>query len=107
MKIALTARFQREFLSIVDYIIDNFDTRAANEFSLQVETKISWLSENPEIGRIEPLLADRTTEYHCLIVSKHNKIIYRYNSKTVYVVDIWDMRRDPSYLASRIKTKLK
>lgn len=105
--IRLTARFQREFQSVIDYIIDEFGIRAASDFTAEVHKRLLWIEENPEIGRIEPLLAERRIEYRCLKVGKHSKCIYYRDKDIIYVVDLWDMRREPSSLSARIRTKNK
>lgn len=54
----------------------------------------------------EPLLKGKRNVYHSFIVGKHNKVIYTIDSnRKVIIVDMWDMRREPSTLASRIKSK--
>ena len=105
MKVKLTVRFQKQFSSVVDYITDNFGFRPAEDFTQEAETKVNWVTENPEIGRLEPLLYDRVILYRYLHVGKHNKMIYCVKGNTIYIVDLWDMRREPSRLASRIRSK--
>lgn len=107
MRIKLTTRFQKQFSAVVDYIIENFSHRSADDFVIEAETKVKWLSDNPEIGRLEPLLYDRVLTYRYLHVGKHNKMIYYAKGETIYIVDLWDMRREPSRLASRIRSKKK
>ena len=107
MNVKLTARFQKQFTSVVDYITDNFGYFAANNFTVEAETKVNWLEDNPSIGRLEPLLADRVIQYRYLHVGKHNKMIYCQKGNTIYIVDLWEMRREPSRLASRIRSKKK
>lgn len=103
MKVKLSKRFQNEFNSVVDYILDNFGASSAKEFTDSVKIRISWIAENPLVGRCEPLLSNRKIEYRCLIVSKHNKVIYYTGGSTIHIVDLWDMRRDPKTLINRVK----
>ena len=58
---------------------------------------------NPYLGKIEPLLEERAIEYHCMIVKKLNKIIYRIDGNLVTVVDFWNLRMNPEKLQNRIK----
>lgn len=103
MKYILSSRFQIEFKEVVDYPILEFGKNSALKFSQQVQTKLKWVIENPEIGRIEPLLATRQTPIRSIIVSRYNKAIYYVSGDILYVTDLWDMRRDPQSLQKRIK----
>ena len=107
MKVKLTVRFQKQFANVLDYITDNFGFHAAENFTIEAETKVVWVTDNPEIGRLEPLLYDRVYSYRCMIIGKHNKMIYYVKGDTIYIVDLWDMRREPSRLAGRIRSKKK
>lgn len=107
MKCNWTKRAQNEYQRIVDYILNEFGKMAALNFVDDIELWDSRIAENPEIGAIEPLLAERKRfKYHSFIVSKHNKFIYTISKdRSVTIADIWDMRRHPDNLAKRIKTK--
>lgn len=61
------------------------------------------LSDFPELGRIEPLLQDRSKSYRSLVATKYNKIIYYVDDDKIYIVDFWDARREPKAQASRLK----
>ena len=89
------------------YIQQNFGVKAAKDFFFDTIEKRQWLEDSPTIGRLEPLLADRVIQYRYLHVGKHNKMIYCIKGNSIYIVDLWDMRREPSRLASRIRSKKK
>ena len=107
MKCIWTKRALNEYQRIVGYIFNEFGKKAALTFVDDIELWDSRIAENPEIGAIEPLLAERKRyKYHSFIVSKHNKLIYTISKdRSVTIADIWDMRRHPDNLAKRIKTK--
>lgn len=106
MKCKWTRRAENEYESIVKYICIEFGKKAAYDFIASIEYWDERISQFPEIGAPEPLLADRRNYiYRSYIVSKHNKFIYTINNDTVTIVDIWDMRRHPDNLSKRIKSK--
>lgn len=109
MKCVWTKRAQNEYQSIVDYIIHEFGKKAALDFVDIIEAWDSRIADNPKVGAVEPLLADRMRyDYHSLIVNSHNKLIYTINKEgTATIVDIWDMRCHPDNLTRRIKSKKK
>lgn len=100
-----TKRAESEFYKTIDYIRDNFGNKAAVSFLEDVNKWVEWIVENPTISPQEPMLSDCKTIYRSRVVGKHSKLVYRNTSTTVYIVDIWDMRRNPALLVSRIKKR--
>lgn len=105
MKCTWTRRALQEFRKVVEYIHNDFGKSAAMKFIEGVEKHDARICDYPEIGSPEPLLKGcNGYVYRSFIVSKHNKLIYIVNSeRKVTIVDVWDMRREPSKLVSRIK----
>ena len=56
------------------------------------------LIDNSLFGAIEPLLIGREEEYRHIVVKPYFKIIYRVEGDTIYMIDIWDTRRNPEKL---------
>lgn len=100
-----TKRAKTELQEVVRYITLEFGYTYAVDFLEDVDKWVMWMSENPGISPQEPLLTDRKIFYRSRKVGKYNKLIFRNTSKTLYIVDLWDMRRDPNRLASRIHSK--
>lgn len=97
------ARIQRK--EIMTYGRIQFGAIVARKFRESLKAQSLLLMDNPNLGKAEPLLVNCTKEYRSLVVHKHYKLIYFINelNKTVYVVDVWDTRREPGSLSNRIK----
>ena len=50
----------------------------------------------PNMGKIEPYLANQPFLYRSIVVSRINKIVYRTHDNIVYIVALWDTRREPT-----------
>jgi len=83
----------------------NFGETTANRFADKVHQINTELERYPEIGCPEPLLADRARLYRARHILKRFKLIYYYakSSDVVHVADIWDSKRSPKTLRTRIK----
>ena len=77
--------------------------RALHKFKEKTEESQDRLEEFPALGKVEPLLAERSTLYRSLVLTEQNKIIYCVKDDTIYIVDFWDTRREPKVQASRLK----
>ncbi len=106
MQVEWKRRAQREVEAAIVYGVDNFGERVAIQFYQRVKMWAERLTQHPEIGSPEPLLEGRKYLYRSLIVHKHHKLIYYIDEvkQTVYIADLWDMRREPSRLSRRIKS---
>ncbi|MBQ9669258.1 MAG: type II toxin-antitoxin system RelE/ParE family toxin [Prevotella sp.] len=98
-------RAERELFNYLLKGYIDFGETTANRFAAQVAHINDHLSKFPETGYPEPLLSEKKKLYRARLLSKRFKLIYYYSESTdtVHVADIWDMRREPSTLAKRIK----
>ena len=49
--------------------------------------------ENPQIGKVEPLLEGMRKEYRSYVISELTKCIYYIENDFIVIVDWWDTRR--------------
>ena len=76
---------------------------ALRKFQKNTEDCQDRLEEFPALGKVEPLLSDRTKLYRSIVLGELNKIIYFVEGNTIYIVDFWDTRREPNAQASKIR----
>ena len=103
MKIIWTESAQQSQDAAATYIFDEFGAMPLIDFYKNLDEIEEDLSDFPELGRIEPLLQDRSKSYRSLVATKYNKIIYYVDDDKIYIVDFWDTRREPKAQASRLK----
>ena len=103
MKIIWTESAQQSQDAAATYIFDEFGAMPLIDFYKNLDEIEEDLSDFPELGRIEPLLQDRSKSYRSLVATKYNKIIYYVDDDKIYIVDFWDTRREPKAQVSRLK----
>ena len=57
----------------------------------------------PGIGQKEPLLQGRKRDYRSIVISRQNKLVYYVAGDTLYIVALWDTRREPTTQAANMK----
>lgn len=84
-----------------------FGAAVATKFYNRFMEYVRRLSTNTELGFPEPLLSGRRRNYRSLVINEHFKLIYYYDESkdTVFIVDLWDTRREPQSLSRRIGGK--
>ena len=93
---------QFEFLKTLEYVEEHFGEHTRNKLFNSVSHTNDILIQQPFAGRKEPLLENDLVQYRSILVSDINRIVYYVDEASVNVVDFWDMRRDPDFLAKRI-----
>ncbi len=97
MKIEWMEPAKRQVQEIFDYHLSVAGTRTARKIVNRIIERPRILANNPHAGEREWLLEDAPYEYRRLVADDH-KIIYRIDGDTVWIVDVWDCRRNPSTL---------
>lgn len=104
MRVVQTGLAKRQIADTARYIRREFGKKSKESFLQKVRETRRLLADNPCLGPIEPLLAERTQTYRSVVVGKLNKMVYYIEEDTViYVVAFWDCRREPDTLASQVK----
>lgn len=103
MKIIWTESAQKSQDAAAAYIFNEFGAMPLIDFYKNLDEIEEDLSDFPELGRIEPLLQDRSKSYRSLVATKYNKIIYYVDDDKIYIVDFWDTRREPKAQSDKLK----
>lgn len=98
MKSIVTELAKQQIRQIAIYIGKQFGHNRRERFMQEVRQARSLLESNPNIGHVEPLLAERPIMYRSYVINHLNKIVYRINNDTIEIVAFWDVRRDPNAL---------
>lgn len=104
-EIIWTRRANHERIALLSYGEKTFGIRTAEQMYEHINSFLHALAAHPFLGSPEPLLENRRTEYRSLVIHKHTKLIYRIQADKIFIVDLWDTRREPSHLIRRIRGK--
>jgi plasmid stabilization system protein ParE len=103
MKSIITEFAKQQIRQIAKYIQKEFGKDRRDEFMQEVRQTLRLIEGSPNIGSVEPLLAERTVMYRSYVMNHLDKIVYRIDGDMIYIVAFWDVRRDPSTLANEVK----
>lgn len=103
MIIRWSYRAQKQQDAVADYIFEEFGALALRKFYQKIDRVESELVEFPELGKVEPLLAQRKKVYRSIVLTKKNKLVYTIDKDSICVHALWDTRREPKAQASRLK----
>lgn len=103
MKVIWDPRATMGRQQVSDYIRWRFGVRRKNRFMQQVRETTQMLKSNPNIGKIDPLFADRSIAYRSIIINGLSRMVYFIEGDTIYIAAFWDCRREIKSLAGEVK----
>ena len=85
---------------IARYVAFRFGKQAVVRFERNVAGWEKRIALNPEIAPLEPLLEGKNLkhEYHGVVIHYRCKMSYCFDDEVVYIVALWDARREPDVL---------
>lgn len=103
LKIQWKAYAKAEYFKIALYIKNYFGVEAKRKFVESVNSYKKALRQNPEMGKIDPLFADRARTYRSVIINGKSKMVYYVEDNVIQIAGFWDCRRDPIAQANQVK----
>lgn len=109
MRIEWTDRAVRGKQNVADYIRDRFGFKHKRKFVQEVDRTARMLMKYPNMGPVEPLLADLPKTYHSVVIDGLSKMVYyiEEDEKVIYVAAFWDCRHEPKAMAGEVKSGAK
>lgn len=107
MQVIIRATAQRQLNKAIEQGEQMFGVAVATKFYNRFMEFAKRLSNNSELGFPEPLLAKRQRKYRSIMINEHFKLVYYCdkNKDIIYIIDLWDTRREPQSLSRRIRGK--
>ena len=94
---------KKERNHVASYICRRFGDSHKTDFLQEVRETVQMMKRHPDVGPIEPLLADLPQTYRSVVVARLSKIVYFIDGDVIYIADFWDCRREPKALADEVK----
>ena len=95
MKTIWDPRAKESLRQIARYINAKFGCEARKDFIQEVRDTENILKQNPSIGFVDPLFANRSVVYRSVIINGKSKMVYFIENKVIYIAAFWDTRQEP------------
>ncbi|MBP9151575.1 MAG: type II toxin-antitoxin system RelE/ParE family toxin [Flavobacteriales bacterium] len=97
-KVVISKTAEKKLNDLFDYLIKRWSVSVKNEFVEKLDTSISIIQNQPEIF---PESKKGKALRKC-VVTKQTILYYRFTSKRINIVTLFDTRRDPKRLEKEI-----
>lgn len=91
-----------DYDEILNYLIQEFGVRVAQDFQDKLNDRISILSNFPQVGKMEFVSKRLKINYRSLTCKRY-KIIYAPLDDRLIIVSLWNNRRNPAVLRLILK----
>jgi len=93
-KIILSKKASKRLENLLEYLESEWSHKVNNDFIIKLDKSLKQIQKFPE--------SCPHTRYvkgiHMLVVTKQTSLIYRFNSKTITIVTLFDNRMNPDRL---------
>jgi plasmid stabilization system protein ParE len=97
--IKLSRRASRKLDKLLDYLESEWSTKVKNDFIKKLDKSLRQIQKYPNSCQ----QSDSIVGLHMLVISKQTSVFYRFNSKTITIVTIFDNRMNPDRLKNEVK----
>ena len=63
-----------------------------------IEHNVLLLEKHPHLGRVLPETESKSVKIRSLIIKRKNRVFYRVEGEKIYIILVWDVRKDPEIL---------
>ncbi len=98
-KIILSKRASIRLEKLLEYLEVNWSANVKDDFTNKLDKALKQIQKFPD-SAIE---SDSFKGLHMLIVTKQTSLFYRYNSKSIKIITLFDNRMDPKKIIKETK----
>lgn len=102
MKIIWTNFAIDSLKDIFDYYSEKAGKKVAHKIRKQIFQSTRQLIKHPESGQVELYLEKLEQTYRYILIGNY-KVIYRIESQSVFINDVFDVRRNPIKMIAKDK----
>lgn len=93
-KVKISKTAEKKLETLFDYLLQKWSQKVKTEFVKKLDKSIDLIKLTPEIFPE----SDKQTGLHKCVVTKQTTLYYRFDSKAIYIITIFDTRQKPSKL---------
>ena len=100
-KVILSKRASNKLDKLLKYLELEWSVKVQQDFIRKLDKSLKHIQQFPQSS----IQTDFVKGLHMLVVTKQTSLFYRFNSKTITIVTIFDNRMNPDRLKNETKSK--
>jgi plasmid stabilization system protein ParE len=98
-RLVLSKRASKKLGKLLEYLELEWSVKVQQEFINKLDDSLNHIRKYPK----SCIKTDHVKGLHMLVVTKQTSVFYRFNSKAIFVVTIFDNRMNPIKLHREVK----
>lgn len=96
--VVISKTAEKKLSKLFEYLLNNWNQKVKTDFIKKLDKNIATIRINPEIFPESEIKLG----LHKCVITKHTTLFYRFNSKRIVIVTIFDTRQNPKKLQKEI-----
>ena len=96
MEVKLTRNAHKRLAQVLEYHKTQGNPKKGKRTVLEIIKHSIKLGKQPNLGSVQEEMSSATKTYRALVVNRYYKVIYRAENERILIVEIFDVRQDPS-----------
>ena len=93
-KVVISKTAEKKLAKLFEYLLENWSEKVKDEFIQKLDNNIGVIQTQPEIFPE----SKKGKKLRRCVITKQTTLYYRFNSKRINIVTIFDTRQDPKKL---------
>ena len=98
-KVKTSKTAQKKLEKLFEYLIQEWSEKVKSDFIIKLDKCVDLIKSNPDIFPE----SDKQNGLHKCVITKQTTLYYRFNSKSIFLVTIFDSRQHPNKLKEGLK----
>ncbi len=98
-KVKISKTAEKKLDKLFNYLLENWSLKVKSDFIKKLDKSIELIKSQPEMFPE----SYKNPGLHKCVITKQTTLYYRFNSKTIFVVTIFDTRQHPIKLKKDLK----
>ncbi|WP_129734003.1 type II toxin-antitoxin system RelE/ParE family toxin [Parabacteroides goldsteinii] len=98
MEIIWTPLSLKSLSELLHFVRKAWGEKKSFEIRKLIEHNVLLLEKHPHLGRVLPETESKSVKIRSLIIKRKNRVFYRVEGEKIYIILVWDVRKDPEIL---------
>lgn len=103
MEIIWTPLSLKSLSELLRFVRRMWGDKKSFEVRKLIEHNVLLLQKHPHLGKVLPETESKFVEIRSLIIKRKNRVFYKIEGEKIYIILVWDVRKDPDTLFEALK----
>ncbi|WP_455637920.1 type II toxin-antitoxin system RelE/ParE family toxin [Parabacteroides sp.] len=98
MEVIWTPLSLKSLSELLRFVRKTWGDKKSFEVRKLIEHNVLLLENHPHLGKVLPETESKSVKIRSLIIKRKNRVFYKIEGEKIYIVLVWDVRKDPKTL---------